>query len=366
MAESDDEDMIIAAATATTTKIPCRDSILSGADFVKELLSEEAHPKCCQENFRMEKHVFWRFVDLLERRGLLVHSSGVRIEEQLAIFMLKVGQNERNRLLQERFQHSGETISRHFNTVLNAIVPLAGDFFQPASPTTPLEILEDPRFYPYFKVNFIYNSLIFLSCSFDLQFQYVLAGWEGSATDSRVLNSALTRASKLHVPEGKYYLVDGGYANTPSFIAPHRGTRYHLKEYGTMNPNNPKELFNLRHSSLRNTVERIIGILKKCFPILTLPPPYPFESQVKIVLACCILHNHIRRERVNDILFDKEEKDKDKPKDKDDDDDEDDELEPDFEDSIGSMEYLSRARQREIATQFRSLLGESMWSNYQN
>ncbi|KAL5726080.1 hypothetical protein ACHQM5_009151 [Ranunculus cassubicifolius] len=399
MAESDDEDMIIAAATATTalaacyyqnniSKIPCRVSNLSGADFVKDLLSEEAHPKRCQESFRMEKHIFWRFVDLLERRGLLAHSSGVRIEEQLAIFMLTVGHNERNRLLQERFQHSGETISRHFNTVLNVIVALAGDFFEPASPTTPLEILEDPRFYPYFKnyvgaidgthipaliascekVPFInregtVSQNVLVACSFDLQFQYGLAGWEGSATDSRVLNSALTRGNKLHVPEGKYYLVDGGYANTPSFIAPHRGTRYQLKEYGTMNPNNPKELFNLRHSSLRNIVERIIGILKKRFPILTLAPPYPFESQVKIVLSCCILRNHIRRERVNDVLFDKEEKDKDKPKDKDD--EEDDELEPDSEDAIGTMEYLSRARQREIATQFRNLL-ESMWSNYEN
>ncbi|KAL5725947.1 hypothetical protein ACHQM5_009028 [Ranunculus cassubicifolius] len=216
MAESDDEDMIIAAATATTalaacyyqnniSKIPCRDSSLSGADFVKDLLPEEAHPKRCQENFRMEKHVFWRFVDLLERR---------------AIFMLTVGHYEQNRLLQEGFQHSGETISRHFNTVLNAIVALAGEFFEPASPTTPLEILEDPRFHPYFKdcvgaidgtripaliascekVPFINRERaasqnVLVACSFDLQFQYVLAGWEGSATDSRVLNSALTRKS---------------------------------------------------------------------------------------------------------------------------------------------------------------------------
>ncbi|KAL5729509.1 hypothetical protein ACHQM5_002449 [Ranunculus cassubicifolius] len=337
MTESDDEDMIIVAAAATSalaacyyqnniSKVPCRDSSLSGENWVKEILSEESNPKRCQENFRMEKHVFWRFVDLLESRGLLAHSSGVRIEEQLAIFMLTVGHNKRNRLLQERFQHSGETISRHFNTVLDAIVTLAEDFFQPANPTTPLEIHEDQRFYPYFKdcvgaidgthipaliascakVPFInrkgaVSQNVLVACSFDLQFHYVLAGWEGSAIDSCVLNSALTRGNKLHVPEDKYYLVDGGYANTPSFIAPHRGTRYHLKEYSTMSPNNPKELFNLRHFSLRNTVERIIGILKK----------------LKIVLACCILHNHIRREKVNDIIFDKEEKDKDKPKDRD-------------------------------------------------
>lgn len=65
---------------------------------------------------------------------------------------------------------------------------------------------------------------------------------------------------------GKFYLVDAGYGNAPNFIAPYRGTRYHLKEYSDKNPpTTPKELFNHRHSSLRNTVERIIGILKNGF-----------------------------------------------------------------------------------------------------
>ncbi|KAK1312386.1 hypothetical protein QJS10_CPA07g00162 [Acorus calamus] len=32
-------------------------------------------------------------------------------------------------------------------------------------------------------------------------------------------------------------------------------------------------------------------------------PPYPFPSQVKLVTACCIIHNHIRREHRNDWLF---------------------------------------------------------------
>ena len=39
-------------------------------------------------------------------------------------------------------------------------------------------------------------------CSFDCKFQYILAGWEGSAADSRVLASALSRADPLVVPPG--------------------------------------------------------------------------------------------------------------------------------------------------------------------
>ncbi|KAI3834534.1 hypothetical protein MKW92_015110, partial [Papaver armeniacum] len=102
----------------------------------------------------------------------------------------------------------------------------------------------------------------------------------------------------------KYYLGDAGFSLTPSFITPYRGVRYHLKEYGGNRPKDAKELFNLRHSSLRNVVERVLGILKRRFTILQVQPQYPYESQVKIVLACCIIHNHIRRECINDLFLD--------------------------------------------------------------
>jgi hypothetical protein len=67
---------------------------------------------------------------------------------------------------------------------------------------------------------------VMLACDFDLNFTYVSTGWEGSASDAGVLKSAIR--SGFQVPRGKYYLVDGGYANTPHFLAPYRGVRYHL------------------------------------------------------------------------------------------------------------------------------------------
>ena len=71
--------------------------------------------------------------------------------------------------------------------------------------------------------------------------------------------------------------------------------RYHLSEFqGDNLPTNPKELFNHRHSSLHNVIDHTFRVLKARFPILTTAPPYPIETQVKIVLAYCILHNHIR------------------------------------------------------------------------
>jgi hypothetical protein len=64
----------------------------------------------------------------------------------------------------------------------------------------------------------------------------------------RVLRSALLGG--FHVPVGKYYLVVGGYVNTPSFIAPYYGVRYHLEEFGhgPQWPRNYKELFNHQHA----------------------------------------------------------------------------------------------------------------------
>ncbi|KAL1568899.1 hypothetical protein AAHA92_00446 [Salvia divinorum] len=55
-------------------------------------------------------------------------------------------------------------------------------------------------------------------------FTYVLAGWEGSAGDSRILRDAMTRDDGLKVPKGFYYLCDNGYANSLGFLTPYKGS----------------------------------------------------------------------------------------------------------------------------------------------
>ena len=54
---------------------------------------------------------------------------------------------------------------------------------------------------------------------------------------------------------GKYYLGDVGYGNKNGILSPYRSVRYHLKEFSDRPPENVQELFNLRHSSLRTTIE---------------------------------------------------------------------------------------------------------------
>ena len=88
-------------------------------------------------------------------------------------------------------------------------------------------------------------------------------------------------------------------------IAPYRGVRYHLKEYSARGPENAKELFNHRHSSLRNVIERTFGVLKKRFPIISgmTKPFFPDDIVTKIILACCILHNYLMGVDLNERLI---------------------------------------------------------------
>ena len=61
------------------------------------------------------------------------------------------------------------------------------------------------------------------------------------------------------------------------------------------------ELFNLRHSELRNVVERTFGVLKRRFSILRTPPEYPLDIQVKLVYALVVIHNFLAQIRATDL-----------------------------------------------------------------
>jgi len=64
---------------------------------------------------------------------------------------------------------------------------------------------------------------------------------------------------------GKYYLRDVGFMLKAKILTAYHGVRYHLKNYIRRGPQNAQELFNHRHSSLRNVIERTFNVLKKDF-----------------------------------------------------------------------------------------------------
>ena len=101
------------------------------------------------------------------------------------------------------------------------------------------------------------------------------------------------------------FLGDAGYGNTEYVIAPYRGTRYHLKEQrqADQRPENPKELFNLRHSSLHNVIERIFGVLKRQQQILAEHGcKYSIDTQTDLFCALIGLYN-FRRDHDEEETF---------------------------------------------------------------
>ena len=63
-----------------------------------------------------------------------------------------------------------------------------------------------------------------------------------------------------------------------------------------------EECFNKNHASARNVIERCFGLLKMRWAILHSPSIYPIKTQCRIILACCLLHNLIRKEMEVDPL----------------------------------------------------------------
>ncbi|GAA0170393.1 hypothetical protein LIER_40949 [Lithospermum erythrorhizon] len=132
---------------------------VKGSSFMTEVF--DGPDDSFREVFRMDKHVFRNLCDVLQRRGMLRDTLGVMKEEKLGIFLNIIGHNERNRVIQDRYQHSGETVSRYFNNVLKAIKSLSHEFLQSPPSTTPQEILKNNRLHPYFKVYARASSFFF-------------------------------------------------------------------------------------------------------------------------------------------------------------------------------------------------------------
>ncbi|XP_060675815.1 uncharacterized protein LOC132805071 [Ziziphus jujuba] len=176
---------------------------------------------------------------------------------------------------------------------------------------------------------------------------YVLSWWEGSAHDSKVLNDTLS----------KVFLVDCGFPNRCQFLAPFQFIRYHLQDFlgQGRDPETPNKLFNHRHASLRNTIERIFGIFKSQFTIFKIAPPFPFDTQVELVLACVGLHNFLRKECHADEF----------PEEQDDEGSSSLAIPVNEEDDSKPI-IKTQEEQREHANQWRDAIGANMWNDVEH
>lgn len=67
-------------------------------------------------------------------------------------------------------------------------------------------------------------------------------------------------------------------------------------------PATREELFNLRHASARNIVERIFGVVKRRWRILTSAPEYDLGIQAQIVPGLAAIHNFILKHDPFDLM----------------------------------------------------------------
>ena len=126
-------------------KSPMRTSQLSGQSYANEVLND--NPRRAYEVLRMPKEVFDSLCHWFTIHQLLQPSRKIEIKEQVMMFIAIVGHGFSNRQLQERYQHSGETVSRYFNQVLHASLHLYREFVRTPASITPAYVLGNPKYF---------------------------------------------------------------------------------------------------------------------------------------------------------------------------------------------------------------------------
>ncbi|KAL2503594.1 DDE Tnp4 domain-containing protein [Abeliophyllum distichum] len=255
----------------------------SGRVFMITALEEDPNIAFCE--FRMYSPMFVHFTHVLRDEYELQSGQDVDIYEQVGMFLFILAHGKGYR------QDCIEAIDgTHVKTVL------------PASE----------------RLHFIWrkgypSQNVLAACDFNMCFTFVLPGTTGNVHDIRILARAITSAD-INFSEpanGKYYLVDSGFAHRPGYMAPYKGPdiRYHFQEFPAV-PNgrhrqfrNPQERFNYYHSSLRNIIERAFGVLKNRWNILDRMPHYCFRKQTAVVVATMAIHNFLRRAGQADEAF---------------------------------------------------------------
>ncbi|KAI7938906.1 hypothetical protein MJO28_014485 [Puccinia striiformis f. sp. tritici] len=360
-------------------KEPYNDAIFGGDAYVKHMLS--GNERRAQAMFRMSINVF---EECSEELGAIDHEPASKLlsmDEQFAIFLYVVGQNATNRQTQDRFQHSGETISKVFHHIIYLILQLRSKYIVAPDPKYTHEvILDSPKFSPFFdhclgamdgchvpacvpehlagpyrnREGMLAQNVLGV-VDFDMKFTYLMVRWEGSAHDSKVLGSALSE--DFRIPQHSFYLADAGYALTRGTLVPYCGVRYHLRENAQAGkrPETKEELFNLCHSMMRNVVERTFGTWKKRFPILVHPLEYSLNTQRDLVLALAILHNMIIEHTCEPTGFLIDPDEDGAPTGEDD-------LPPEAEEEP----TLSQRRERARNNAWRDQMAQDMWTQYQD
>ena len=289
---------------------------------------EGHNPRLCQEWFGMSEACFAAITQYLELRPESYR--GIRVisgEEQLALFLDWAREAHSFRGCAKSTRVAPETARRYVRKVAER---LCRNALETMTWPKPHELFGDtPKYQPFRgavgaidgchcpvhesilggdvlqreswrnRKGFLSTNVLAVSTlGHTLRFLSIFPGAEGRANDARLF-ATIRRELREKIPNGGYLLGDAGFPLVRNFIlTPYRGVRYHLKEWAASaehRPSTPEELFNLRHAQLRNAVERIFGVWKRRFKVLSSPPEWRnIDDAMNVLRALAALHNLIR------------------------------------------------------------------------
>lgn len=150
-----------------------------------------------------------------------------------------------------------------------------------------------------------YHSIVLLALvNADYEFIYVNVGCNGRVSDGGVLEYTKfydkLLEKQLHLPSNDetkdnlnfVFVADDAFALHENILKPFPGN----------NLTNEEAIFNYRLSRVRRTVENAFGILANRFRVFHTAINMQPEKIDKVVLACCVLHNFLRRHSKNVYL----------------------------------------------------------------
>lgn len=274
--------------------------------------------------FRMNQRNFYCLLDELNRYGFSdLHKNFITISPNvsLLIFLEWVGNDSCQKIQAGIWTISESTVFkcryRVVDTILNGFYQSMvhfglddviydisyrhNDYFAPfgniigAMDGTHITVQVNDKLQIYRNRHKKLSTNVLLICNFSMLINFAYVGCAGSTHDSGVLQSA--EASGFVFPRDKIILADCGYAlRLNCILTPYKGTRYHLKEFTAVAPENAKETFNLRHAKLRNCIERCNGVLKRRFKFLRSGQGIELDIQNfnKTIYCCIAIHNFIR------------------------------------------------------------------------
>ena len=88
------------------------------------------HETTCKEQLRINIHGFNKLCHILSDEGGLVATKNVTIREIVALFLHILAHNLKNRTIKAMYARSGETISRQFHTVLQAVIKIGKKYIK--------------------------------------------------------------------------------------------------------------------------------------------------------------------------------------------------------------------------------------------